>query len=659
MEEQHEIDIINADIAQKEIEKNKCFEKLKQLNELPEEDKEKTIQIESTNRRIEQLDSEIEKCNLQIQLHKDNIVNNSFFDADTFHERFGSMTILTEEDENAYKTNKNRVGQLVDYVKSDEGIKVMREAVERATSQFALPDSFPESEALNMGRVEAISITKEENSSDSPESPASLENQEERSGCLFWFKSLFKKNQPKEVDADVTSQQDMTGSYNPEPIEIEIKKSINEELGKAVIAIKKADDVRNWWQHLCDMIDKDLSRLKECRLLMDGEKDVNGEYIKGKEGYHPKDNRKSVSLIDMDRVRLFRDTDVYYKNIISKFLDRWFDKSIELDKRMTMPELIKHQVLDSLVGKYHTLLWDGSNPFVKEDITDEEMHDYIEHDLRQSRPFVEYVRILEDNLVSNLNIGFFSNNQNLPSEYTQFKNKFCISTESLSPFYLKDFVNSLCVVQVMDIPDHVDALKDFKPTRETPLSRLRTDIQAEVTSIVGDAYSVEEKARAIYNWICENIAYDTTKQIHDAETCYKTKRGVCQAYCELFCYMAEVVGVTAEIITGITKNSEGEISADKHSWIFVYTHAYDGLFIDPTWGAGAVDGVRFVKNEDNSIWFNVSPYWLIFSHFPDSQYWTKLDIEVTEEQFKKLPFVKMTNEPDVKNRLFECISNAE
>ena len=134
----------------------------------------------------------------------------------------------------------------------------------------------------------------------------------------------------------------------------------------------------------------------------------------------------------------------------------------------------------------------------------------------------------------------------------------------MSPVFLEDFVNSLCVVQIMDIPDHVDALKDFKPRREAALSRLRTDVRAEVTTIIEDANAntVEEKARTIYNWICDNIAYDTTKQIHDAETCYISRRGVCQAYCELFCYMAEAVGMTADVIVGITKDGEGNISLD-------------------------------------------------------------------------------------------------
>lgn len=658
-EEKREIEILSAEIAQKEIEKSECSEKLIELNGLPEDDETKDAQIDSLNERIAYLDSEIKKYKSQILLHEENILNNTFLDADTFHEKFGTMDLLTEEDEAAYTTNKTNVEQLIVYVKSEAGIRIMREAIERATTHDALPDSYPETEILNMGRVKAIPLPKEEIPSIAELSKDTLssENLNERSGCLFWFKNLFGKNKSDEFDVETVPLEEVQSDVSL-PITAETNKILKEQLGKSVAAIRKADDVREWWKRLCDIIEKDQNRLAECILLMDGEKDLYGEYLPGKEGCRPSDHRKSTSLIDMDRVRYFRDTDTYYKQNIAKFLERWFDKNIEIDKRMTMLELIKHQVLDPLVGRFHTLHWDGSNPFVKENITDEEMHGYIEHDLSQSKPFVEYVRIEEDNILSNLNVLFYSNNQNIPTDHTEFKNRYEISTESMSPVFLQDFVNSLCVLQIMDIPDHVDALKDFKPKREAELSRLRTDIRTKVTTIIeeANANTVEEKARAIYDWICESIAYDTTKQIHDAETCYKNKRGVCQAYCELFCYMAETVGLTAEVITGISKDNEGEVSGDKHAWIFLYTHAYDGMLIDPTWGAGTVNGVKYIKSENHSSWFNVSPYWMIFSHFPDEQSWTRLDITVTEEQFRELPIVKIQNETNGQAFLSECIT---
>jgi hypothetical protein len=309
-----------------------------------------------------------------------------------------------------------------------------------------------------------------------------------------------------------------------------------------------------------------------------------------------------------------------------------------------------------LVGKFHTLRWDGSNPFVNEKMADDVMHEYIMHDLRHSKPFVEYVRIQDFNLVSNLNVGFFSNNPDVPREPNVFRSRYSVGVESISPVYLDEFTNSLCVIQVMNIPDHIDSLKDFKPRREASLERIRVNMREEITAVVGNASSVKDKARAIYDWICDNIAYDTTKQIFDAETCWSIRRGVCRAYCELFCHMAEAAGLTADIVVGIAKNRRNEISEDMHSWVFVYTNAYEGLLIDPTWGAGAVVDGKFIKSDDNSAWFDVSPYWMIFSHFPSNKYWTKLEIEIDESQFRQLPYQHPTLENDGKDFLFESVS---
>lgn len=94
----------------------------------------------------------------------------------------------------------------------------------------------------------------------------------------------------------------------------------------------------------------------------------------------------------------------------------------------------------------------------------------------------------------------------------------------------------------------------------------------------------------------------------------------------------------------------------KHSWVFVYTKAYDGIFIDPTWGAGAVIDGKFIKSKNSDLWFNVSPYWMIFSHYPDSDLWTKLDIKISEYQFESLPYMLPLGDNDGKDVLFESLS---
>ena len=603
--------------------------------------------------RIDQLQSDIDEKHEQIKEHEANIERNTFFDAETFYMNFGTCQCITEEDQQQYNYNYASVRSLIEYLKSDEGIGTLREAIKRIDVEDILPQSYPDKAICNVGRAVEIEPAPDQIPVLHVSCATTGESKDlsKRSGCLAWFVGLFKNDAQSQIVIDESSRMETS------PNCMRTQKLLTESINRSVTELKRVDDIRDWWRNLCELIEKNKERKNECVLCMDGEKNVNGDHINGKEGYRPKWHRKSVSLIDMDKVRIFRDRDTYYNKIIGELLNSWFDSSIPLDSRMTMPELIKHHVLDPLVDRFHTLKWDGSNPFVYEEISDKQMHDYIDHNIRHSKPFVEYVRIQDSNVGSNLNVGFFSNNPNVPVDANVFRSQYEVGSNSINPVYLEDFPNSLCVIQVMDIPEHIDALKDFKPKRDAELSRLRSDITAEVTSVLGNAMTIKEKAWAIYDWICSNIAYDTTMQIFDAETCWKTRRGVCRAYCELFCHMAEVAGLTADIISGKIKTLEGKVSEASHAWIFVYINAYDGLLIDPTWGAGAVSDGKFIRTIDHSIWFDVSPYWMVFSHYPDQQYWTNLDISITEEQFKSLPYQQPSKEMDGKDVLFECLAD--
>ena len=614
-----------------------------------EEIEEETVAQEEA--KISKLQTEISKLLKRIDEHEVNIAKNTFLDAGEFHQKFGPFQPITEEDQSLHETKLGEVTNLIDYVKSGKGINTMRKAIERATTIEELPSqSLPTASIKNIGWVKS-------QASDTPTQPQSAptqteEEQSQRTGCLAWIMNWFTK-QDKDYTDEGSPLTDTGTPVSPATIQ-----QLGHDINECVQALKKVDEVRQWWNDLCQKIDTHQTRKDECRLLMDGETDLNGRYLTGREGYAPPYHTKSVSLIDMDRVRHFRDTDGYYHRMLQIFLDRWFDHTAQ--QRMTMLELIKHQVLDPLVGKYHTLKWDGSNPFVKELLSDEEMHTYIEHDIQHSKLFVEYVNIQNHNITQDVSIAFYSNNPNIPEQAPQFRQQYTLGANSIVPKRLNDFVNSLCVVQVMGIGNPVEDLRDFKPKRTAEVSRLQSDITNSTLSIIHGCDTIEKKAKAIYEWLCQNISYDTTKQIHDAETCWRTKRGVCQAYCELFCHMADIAGFTADIIVGNTKGPDGEIPEEKHAWIYVYTNGYDGILIDPTWGAGAVDkNNRFIKNTDTSIWFNVSPYWMIFSHFPDNEEWTKLEgFEVTEEQFKQLPYKDPTKSfEDGKNLLFETISN--
>lgn len=507
-QEQREIDRLNGKIYEKETEIAKLSDSDDTENEILEG--ENLEDDSTTDEHTEKLKNEI--CNLQTQIrkHEANIARNTFLDADAFNASFGNSVLLTDEDEELYNENREKVMGLIDYVKSVEGINTMREAVNRATSKDSLPQSYPDAAVQNIGfvvpRTDAISTTGAPTTPPESNSGSSAtEEQKERTGCLSAFLGIFKRKSEATIEHHDTQEQPSDIPCTA-PIDSITAQDLIQKLNNCVNALKKADDVRHWWTNLCDTIEKDQKRQEECLLKMNGEKGLNGRYLPGKEGYYPPRHRKSTSLIDMDKVRTYRDNDKYYLTNLGKFLSRWFDAENKPENRMTMRELIKHQILDPLVGRWHTLKWDGTNPFVDENITDEQMHKYIEHDTKESKPFVEYVRLQEDNLTTALNIQFFSNNPNIPNNGPEFRQKYTLGAQNIGPVYLDDFVNSLCVVQVMDIPNHIDSIKDFKPKRETKLSPLHANIVETTLAAVGQAVTIEDKARAIYNWICDNIA---------------------------------------------------------------------------------------------------------------------------------------------------------
>lgn len=158
-------------------------------------------------------------------------------------------------------------------------------------------------------------------------------------------------------------------------------------------------------------------------------------------------------------------------------------------------------------------------------------------------------------------------------------------------------------------------------------------------AITKDCSTDYEKIRAIYKWICDNIEYDVSYRIYDADNCFDKRKGVCQAYCNLFYHIAKSIGIRTEIVGGETKDYYGQNSDSGHGWIFAYTDDYHGILMDPTWGAGTVNGNKFKKNNDCWIWFNVDPRWMILSHFPDDKSYQLLDVPISINKFYSMPKV--------------------
>lgn len=154
-----------------------------------------------------------------------------------------------------------------------------------------------------------------------------------------------------------------------------------------------------------------------------------------------------------------------------------------------------------------------------------------------------------------------------------------------------------------------------------------------------------EKARVIYTWMANNIAYDLEMldNLYLADvrpiTALSRRQTICSGYSNLYQALAEAMGLDAVVIEGTATGTdyivgEGTIN---HAWNGV---KIDGKWylLDVTWGAGFVNDNQF-HYKFNPYYFATPPEQFIFDHFPAHSVWQLLEQPYTREEFTDLPLV--------------------
>lgn len=188
------------------------------------------------------------------------------------------------------------------------------------------------------------------------------------------------------------------------------------------------------------------------------------------------------------------------------------------------------------------------------------------------------------------------------------------------------------------IDEHIRSIK--KRYKSIPL--LAKDITAPYTK-------EEDKIRAIFIWVSNNIAYDC-KEYHNknrkisgpiiksndnkyqraskwADTYYnyannvlKKRKGICEGYASLFYELCKASGVKCEVVHGkVKKEKDGKIKYTAHAWNKVYMNE-EWFYLDATWAAGACDEkvTKFYKGFSNKYY--LTPTWRPYdSHIENSK----------------------------------------
>lgn len=178
--------------------------------------------------------------------------------------------------------------------------------------------------------------------------------------------------------------------------------------------------------------------------------------------------------------------------------------------------------------------------------------------------------------------------------------------------------------------------------------------------ITRDFITEEEKVRAIYTWLIQNVAYDPDeykkfnfnfknyreRNLKEEKTRAKViertlQKGiaVCEGYAMVFERLCELQGISNYLVRGDIKTNFNDIGRPfkkVHMWnvVIIDSHPY---LIDATWGAGRYDG-KFIK-EPSYFFYKTPPHLFAKTHYPQLEEDAFLTQPFSREEFAALPLL--------------------
>lgn len=131
--------------------------------------------------------------------------------------------------------------------------------------------------------------------------------------------------------------------------------------------------------------------------------------------------------------------------------------------------------------------------------------------------------------------------------------------------------------------DPADYARDLAPTSLGPIDG---QVKALADQITKGKTTVLEKAKAIYDWTCENMYRDpNTRGCGPGNVCLLLEKpgGKCTDIHSVFVSLCRAAGVPAREVFGIRlgKKAEEDISTWQHCWAEFYLPGYDWVPVDP------------------------------------------------------------------------------
>lgn len=165
---------------------------------------------------------------------------------------------------------------------------------------------------------------------------------------------------------------------------------------------------------------------------------------------------------------------------------------------------------------------------------------------------------------------------------------------------------------------------------------------AKIAKYISSNFSTDDdKVRAVFYWISNNINYDVAKMNkndiiqndeENIEITLKNKKGICSDYAGLFNDLCTKLGITSFVVEGYTIKYNA-LDYLSHAWNVVYIEGAWYLY-DATWASGYLKRNRFEKEFNNSF-YKTKPSDLIQSHIPFNYVFQLSNYPITHQEVDK------------------------
>ena len=178
---------------------------------------------------------------------------------------------------------------------------------------------------------------------------------------------------------------------------------------------------------------------------------------------------------------------------------------------------------------------------------------------------------------------------------------------------------------------------------QTTLQDLKNIFQSKTNNL-----SNKEKCFIVFLWITDNISYDADsffagrKVDVTPEGVFRNGLTVCSGYARLYKDIANFINLEVECVScyakGVGYEPGQRLNKTDHEYNVIKLD--DKWYpIDSTWGAGHIEGNKFIKAY-NEFYFLSDPELLIKTHFPENEKWQLTKKKYTLDEFLKWPLVK-------------------